>query len=37
MAKYLISGLEAARELGQNDPKAGKVVEFLDKISQLNK
>ena len=36
MAKYLIGGLEAARQFCQNDPKALAVVEFLDQIKQLN-
>ncbi len=36
MAKYLIGGLEAARQFCQNDPKALAVVDFLDQIKQLN-
>ena len=37
MAKFLIRGAGEARESSQDDPKAARVVDYLDNISQLNK
>ena len=37
MAKFLVNGPEAARQAFEADPKAMELVNFMDKIKQLNK